>query len=103
MIDLTPTAVAKLHELRDPGQAQQVLRVWVAGETCCGHSYGLAFDDAADVDDEVVERGGIAVAVDPRSLPLVKGATIDFVDALMGAGFTVRNPAVGGSCACGRR
>ncbi|MDP9266009.1 MAG: iron-sulfur cluster assembly accessory protein [Chloroflexota bacterium] len=103
MIQLTPTAAAKLHELRDAGQAQQVLRLWVAGRTCCGYSYGLAFDAAADAEDEVVEREGIAVAVDPRSLPFVKGATIDFVDALMGAGFTVRDASVGTSCACGGR
>ncbi|MFN2520489.1 MAG: HesB/IscA family protein [Candidatus Limnocylindria bacterium] len=103
MIELTAAAAAKLHELRDPAGGQQVLRLWVAGKTCCGYSYGLAFDESAEPGDTVVEREGIPVAVDPRSLPLVKDATIDFVDALMGAGFTVRDAAAGGGCACGRR
>ena len=67
-----------------------------------GAAFAVPF--VPDNDDAVVERAGIEVAVDPDSLPYVEGATIDFVDALMGGGFTVRNPRVeSGGCACGRR
>ena len=104
MIELTPLAAAKLTGLMSQDPAPRVLRVYVAGQSCCGYQYGLALDGARLPDDAVVERAGIEVAVDPDSLPYVEGATIDFVDALMGGGFTVRNPRVeSGGCACGRR
>ncbi len=105
MIEVTPLAAEKLTGLMAQDPAQRVLRVYVAGKSCCGVSFGLAFDEAQLPDDAVVQRAGIDVAVDPDSLPFVQGATIDFVDALMGGGFTVRNPSIdsGGGCACGRR
>ena len=105
MIELTPLAAEKLSGLMSQKPAQRVLRVFVAGQSCCGYQYGLALDEARLPDDAVVERAGIEVAVDPDSLPYVEGATIDFVDALMGGGFTVRNAKLdpGGGCACGRR
>jgi iron-sulfur cluster assembly protein len=93
VIELTPLAAEKLTGLMSQNPAQRVLRVYVAGQSCCGFQYGLALDEMRLPDDAVVERAGI------------EGATIDFVDALMGGGFTVRNPKVdaGGGCACGRR
>jgi iron-sulfur cluster assembly protein len=105
VIELTPLAAEKLTGLMSQNPAQRVLRVYVAGQSCSGCQYGLALDEMRLPDDAVVERAGIEVAVDPDSLPYVEGATIDFVDALMGGGFTVRNPRVdaGGGCACGRR
>jgi iron-sulfur cluster assembly protein len=105
MVELTPLAAEKLSGLMSQNPAQRVLRVFVAGRGCCSTQFGLALDEARLPDDAVVERNGIEVAVDPDSLPYVAGATIDFVDALMGGGFTVRNPTVdsGGGCACGRR
>jgi iron-sulfur cluster assembly protein len=105
VIELTPLAAEKLGGLLSQNPVRQVLRVYVAGQSCCGFQYGLALDETRLPDDSVVEHGGIQVAVDPDSLPYVEGATIDFVDALMGGGFTVRNPKLdrAGGCACGRR
>lgn len=104
MIELTPVAAEKLSGLMAQNPAQRVLRVYVAGKSCCSYQYGLALDEATLPDDAVVQRAGIDVAIDPDSLPFLQGATIDFVDALMGGGFTVRNPSVdGGGCACGKR
>ena len=105
MIDLTPLAAEKLSGLMAQNPAQRVLRLYVAGKSCCGYQYGLALDETQLPDDAVLQCAGIDVAVDPESLPFVQGATIDFVDALMGGGFTVRNLTVDsdGGCACGRR
>ncbi len=102
MIDLPPLAAEKLQALRAADPTHQVLRLYVAGQSCCKVSYGLAFDVSADPGDTVMERAGIPVAVDPLSLPVVDGSTIDFVDAVAGGGFVVRNPNAGGGCACGR-
>ena len=44
---------------------------------------------------------GVRVVVDPFSAPYLVGSEIDFVDALMGAGFAINNPNVQAACGCG--
>ena len=39
--------------------------------------------------------------VDGNSVDLLKGSSIDYVDTLMGAGFTVNNPNAVAACGCG--
>jgi hypothetical protein len=41
------------------------------------------------------------VVVDPFSAPYLAGSQIDYVDALMGAGFAINNPNVQAACGCG--
>ena len=102
MIELTPLAVEKLTAIRANDPTHGVLRVYLAGQSCCQYKYGLAFDVAPEDDDSVVERAGIPVAVDPVTLEVVRGSTIDYIDEESGAGFIVRNPNAGGGCSCGR-
>ncbi len=45
---------------------------------------------------------GVTVIVDRFSLPYLEGAGIDYVDGLMGQGFTVENPNAVASCGCGK-
>jgi iron-sulfur cluster assembly protein len=53
-------------------------------------------------EDVVVERDGIRVFVDPSSLELLNGATVDFAVSLEGSGFTFTNPNATSSCSCGK-
>ena len=39
--------------------------------------------------------------MDPQSTKLLTGSQIDYVDTLMGAGFTVNNPNAVSGCGCG--
>ncbi len=77
------------------------LRVFVSGGGCSGMQYGMAFDDSVRPDDQVVEQGGVRILLDEFSAPYVRGSEIDYVDSLMGAGFTVHNPNAVSSCSCG--
>jgi hypothetical protein len=43
----------------------------------------------------------VKVVVDPFSAPYLTGSEIDYVDALMGAGFAINNPNVQAACGCG--
>jgi iron-sulfur cluster assembly accessory protein len=76
------------------------LRVYVAGGGCSGLQYGMALDEAME-DDTLVDESGIRVVIDPESLRFIQGAEIDYVESLMGAGFTVNNPNAVSSCGCG--
>ena len=51
--------------------------------------------------DEVYEMHGMKVLVDPTSLFYIEGASIDYVDNLMGGGFHIDNPQAVSSCGCG--
>jgi len=44
---------------------------------------------------------GFEVVIDPRSLPELRGATIDFQDTLQKTGFVIDNPNAQSGCACG--
>jgi iron-sulfur cluster assembly accessory protein len=61
----------------------------------------MMIEDAPTADDQMVEANGIKVYVDGHSLELITGSEIDYVDTLMGAGFTVNNPKAVAACGCG--
>jgi iron-sulfur cluster assembly protein len=103
MIELTDKGAEKVREfLAAQGQADVAagLRVGVRGGGCSGFQYMLAFDAERD-GDTVIESHGIRLLVDAASAPYVRGATVDYVDGLQGAGFKVENPNVIAACGCG--
>ena len=51
--------------------------------------------------DEVFVDHGLRILVDRPSLPYVRGAVVDYVESLQGAGFKVDNPNVIAACGCG--
>jgi iron-sulfur cluster assembly protein len=101
-VTLTGEALSQLKSLLDKESSSEVaLRVFVSGGGCSGLQYGMAFDDATRPGDEVVEQDGVRVVIDDFSAPYLRGSEIDYVDSLMGAGFTVHNPNAVRSCSCG--
>jgi iron-sulfur cluster assembly accessory protein len=102
LIEVTPTAVATIRNLMEqrqiPGHA---LRVFVSGGGCSGMQYGMAFEANAQAEDYVMQVEGVRLLVDSTSLIYLQGATIDFVDSLMGGGFRIDNPNAVSSCGCG--
>lgn len=77
------------------------LRISVTGGGCSGMQYGLALEPAPNSDDTVVQLEGVKVFVDPESLPLLSGVTVDFLDGMEGSGFKFENPNATASCGCG--
>ena len=102
VVSLTDAAVLKLQELtREETNPQIGLRVYVYSGGCSGFRYGMMLEDAPTPEDRVMEASGIKVYVDGQSVDLLKGSQIDYVDTLMGAGFTVNNPNAVAACGCG--
>ena len=103
MIELTDKGAEKVREFlaaQSEPAATAGLRVGVRGGGCSGFQYMLAFDEQRD-GDTIIESHGIRLLVDNASAPYVRGATVDFVDGLQGAGFKVDNPNVVAACGCG--
>lgn len=103
MVTVTENAAAKIKELmaQEPEGEISVLRIAVQGGGCSGFQYALGFDRGPQDGDNEVEMHGVRVVVDPFSAPYIVGSEIDFVDALMGAGFAINNPNVQAACGCG--
>ena len=77
------------------------LRVFVSGGGCSGMQYGMALEAEPRDFDHVLENQGIKVFIDPTSMMYLEGATIDYVDSLMGGGFSIDNPNAVSTCGCG--
>jgi iron-sulfur cluster assembly protein/iron-sulfur cluster insertion protein len=101
-VNLTESAVAKVRELIASEQEEGLaLRMAVRPGGCSGFSYEMYFDAETDDDDIVEEFEEVRVLVDPQSVEMVRGATLDYKEGLMGAGFAIDNPNVTRSCGCG--
>jgi iron-sulfur cluster assembly protein len=101
-VGVTERAAEKAIQLSArEGFERPVLRLRVLAGGCSGFSYKLSFEAGPADGDRVIESHGLTVLIDPRSEPIVAGSTIEFVDAMLGGGFKVRNPQAVHECACG--
>jgi len=98
---VTDSALNRISALLANEPAGSVLRVSVSGGGCSGFQYGFSIDGTSETDDLKIVKEGVTVVVDPASLPFVSGATLDFVDDLIGQSFRVDNPNATASCGCG--
>lgn len=101
-ITLTDKAANRLKEIITGKGENLALRVMVRSGGCSGFEYGMALERNPRGDDNVLENAGVKVVVDPGSLEFLDGATIDYVDSLMGGGFAINNPNAVSSCGCGQ-
>ena len=100
-ITMTTAAADKVRELLKQENDESLgLRIFVAGGGCSGLQYGMTLDEEQE-GDTVVAMEGFKVFVDEMSLGYIVGSEVDYVDSLMGAGFTVNNPNAVSSCGCG--
>jgi iron-sulfur cluster assembly accessory protein len=87
--------------LAQPENSGKHLRVFVEQGGCSGMQYSMVFDEKRP-DDVSVEAHGVDVLVDPFSAGYLRGALVDFIDALTGGGFKISNPNARESCGCGK-
>ena len=101
-IALTPAAADAVKDLLSKRDLQgYALRVFIKGGGCSGYQYGMALDNNFRPEDLVTDCHGVKVLVDEVSINYIRGATVDFVEDLMGSGFKVDNPNAVASCGCG--
>jgi iron-sulfur cluster assembly accessory protein len=101
MVTVTDNAARKIQELMAEEAEVSVLRIAIQGGGCSGFQYALGFDRGPQDGDNEIESNGVRVVIDPFSAPYLTGSEIDFVEALMGAGFAINNPNVQAACGCG--
>lgn len=101
MISLTPAAAQRVAAIAAKQTKPAILRLSVEGGGCSGFQYRFGLADDEEEDDAVSETDGVRLVVDPVSLDLVAGCTVDFVESLGGTAFKVENPQAAAGCGCG--
>ena len=100
-VTLSEAAAARIQKIAAKQNVPAILRLSVEGGGCAGFQYKFGLEDAPADDDLVAETDGVKLVVDPMSLDLIAGSTVDFVESLGGAAFKVENPQAAAGCGCG--
>jgi iron-sulfur cluster insertion protein len=100
-ISLSPSAAARVAAIAARQEKPAILRLSIDGGGCAGFQYRFELAEGIAADDTIAKADGVTLVVDPVSLDLVRGATVDFVESLGGAAFQVTNPNAASGCGCG--
>lgn len=100
-LSLTPAAAKRIAWIAQKQAKPAVLRLSVEGGGCSGFQYKFEMAESPSGDDAVSETDGVRLVVDPVSLDLVNGSTVDYVETLGGSAFRVENPNAAAGCGCG--
>ncbi|XP_028762977.1 iron-sulfur assembly protein IscA, chloroplastic [Neltuma alba] len=103
-ISLTDNALKHLNKMRSERSQDLCLRIGVKQGGCSGMSYTMDFEDGANTraDDSIIEYNGFVIVCDPKSLLFLYGMQLDYSDALIGGGFSFKNPNATQTCGCGK-
>ena len=88
-----------LQLAKHPAAVAVRLRVEPAG--CSGFGYRVELAEALRADDAVFEKGGVRLAVDPLSLPLLQGTVVDLEQNGLARRLRFDNPNARQRCGCG--
>lgn len=102
-IDLTEKAISQVKRIKEENNipSEHALRVGVKGGGCSGLTYQMGFDGEINDGDSLIEKDGIKLVVDGKSLFYLTGTILDFSDGLNGKGFVFKNPNAARTCGCG--
>ncbi len=101
-VRLSARAVEAVRQaLREQKIEGHCLRIGLVPGGCAGFSYDMDVVQEAAPGDLKFEQDGISILVDPKSVPLLKGTEVDYVQDGLRAGFSFTNPNARSSCGCG--
>jgi iron-sulfur cluster assembly protein len=101
-IEISEKAAARIRALAaEKGTPRGGLRLGVKGGGCSGLSYFIDWAAEPARLDQVIEREGARLFVDPKSAVFLQGTVVDWQQTLMQTGFVFRNPNVKSACGCG--
>jgi iron-sulfur cluster assembly protein len=102
VLTLTDAAVARVKTIMAAkGAGGAGLKIGVKKGGCAGMEYTLNWAEAAGKFDEVVERDGARVIIDPQAVLYLLGTEMDYKVDKLAAQFVFNNPNQQSSCGCG--
>lgn len=98
MLSISDRAVDKAKEiLTIEGKSNWGIRIYCAGESCCGPSFGLDINEAPSTGDEIVEKNGLKLFLDTITFEKLSDMQLDYYEDGQRAGFII----TGGVSSCG--
>ncbi len=102
IITMTPTAVERAKRLMADAEAGVAgLRVGISTRGCSGLSYVVEYATEQRQFEEVIERDGLRIFIDPAATMFLIGSEMDYQEGQFQTGFTFNNPNAKGTCGCG--
>jgi iron-sulfur cluster insertion protein len=100
---LTENAAKRILQLLEKEEDKNAnLRISVLGGGCSGFQYNFDFDSDSNEDEDVIFSNSDAnVIIDKTSLEFLKGSSLDYVQTLGSAAFTIKTPNATANCGCG--
>ena len=103
MIQLTEAAADALHSaIATVPKSIAGLRLSVQESGCAGYQYEMGLVEQEKPEDVSFESHGVRILIDPSSVALLSGTTIDFVNNQDGTGFSFDNPNARSKGGCGK-
>ena len=104
IILLSDSAINQFKSILLQENSKSFVRLLVDSGGCSGFSYKFSVDKKIDNKNDVIlleEKNKNLFVTDKISLNYVKNSTIDWVESLTNAQFTISNPLAKSSCGCG--
>ncbi|PIQ42677.1 MAG: iron-sulfur cluster assembly protein IscA [Gammaproteobacteria bacterium CG11_big_fil_rev_8_21_14_0_20_46_22] len=77
------------------------IRVKIRTTGCTGLAYVIEYADERNEHDHEFTEHGAHVFIDPKAMPIVQGATLDYIRRGLNEGFEFINPNEKNRCGCG--
>ncbi|MDA9832306.1 iron-sulfur cluster insertion protein ErpA [Gammaproteobacteria bacterium] len=104
-IQLTDQAHQKIHQLisdeKNHPDESLYLRISIVGGGCSGFQYDFEFCETTEDDDIILNFDTLQLIIDPISIQVLAGATVDYVMDMNAERFTIKNPHAKSTCGCG--
>jgi iron-sulfur cluster assembly protein len=102
VLTMTDAAVARVKAIMAaPGAGDGGLKIGVKKGGCAGMEYTLDWASGAGKFDEIVERDGARVIIDPQAVLYLLGTEMDYKVDKLSAQFVFNKPNQQSACGCG--
>ncbi|AEI38552.1 MAG: iron-sulfur cluster assembly accessory protein [Zymomonas mobilis subsp. pomaceae] len=95
------SAAERVTDIARQQNKPAILRLSVEGGGCSGFRYQYSLADHIEAEDCQIHEGEATLIIDPVSLDLLAGSTVNFIKSLNGSAFQIENPNAVSGCGCG--
>ena len=102
VMTMTDTAASRVREIvENSSEDAKGIRVGVKKGGCAGMEYTIGLVTEPNAKDDLIERDGAKVWVEPAAVLYLLGTQMDFEVTTLRTGFTFNNPNQTSACGCG--
>ncbi len=102
VMTMTDAAATRVNQIvSNSGQDAKGIRVGIKKGGCAGMEYTIDLVTEASAKDDMIERDGARVWIEPSAVLYLLGTQMDFETTKMRSGFIFVNPNQTSACGCG--